>query len=517
MKVVSSEQMKKIEQAAMNELGIPSIILMENAAIAVVNECRKQLEGIKKPKAVIIAGKGNNGGDGLAVARHLHLLGIDTGVIFTGEPESATLDCQLNLNIIQHMDIPITFVPDDDILNIPYTIETCDIVIDALIGTGLKDKLNDIYEYLVDIVNRCARYVISIDCPTGINSDTGLVPSTAIKADKTVTFFLPKLGLLLHPASEYAGEIITADISIPYDLASEFELEYNTLTKNEIADFLPNRNEHTHKGNYGRAFLFAGSTQMPGAAVLASSAAYKIGCGLLNACVTADVSNVIHSLLPEAITTILPAIDGKLCAESYNQIKEKLNDATIVALGSGMGQSAEASEFVFKLVENSKVPLIIDADAINAIAKNTEILKKIKVPCVITPHMVEMSRLTGKSVEYVAANVIKTAREFAHEYNIITVLKDSRTVIAHPDGEIYINTTGCNAMAKAGSGDCLTGSILGLACQGKDLYTASVLASYINGKAAELAASNLSNYGVLARDVINSIPLVLNHAKPNSN
>lgn len=503
MKLLTNRQMKDIEYDAINNKGVPSIILMEHAAMAVTRECLKQA-----PQNVLVyAGKGNNGGDGLAVARQLLVHKINVAVVFVGDPETATNDCRTNLEILQDYKVNIIYVrSDDDLEQLDKITAAADLVVDALIGTGLHTKLNSLLCKIIDIINDNSIYTISVDCPTGINTDTGENYNKAIYADTTVTFHLPKVGLMLYPAYSHIGNLVVGNISIP-DNSSPTGFE--TITENEARAMLPKRKPRTNKGTYGKALLIAGCDLMAGAAVICTKAAYKAGCGLVNACVNPYVATTIHNAVPEAITTILPDKDGSLCINSFKALEGILPSANAIAIGPGLGANKETFELVYSVIENANAPLIIDGDALNAVAENPEILKNLQVDCIITPHLKEMARLTGLEVEIIAEEIVAIAGKFATQYNVITVLKDAHTVIALPSGEIYINTTGTPAMSKGGSGDCLTGIILGLLAQGFSPAKAAVLGTYINGRAGEEAEKQLSEYSVLASDTINNIGTVI--------
>ncbi|MBO5560776.1 MAG: NAD(P)H-hydrate dehydratase [Firmicutes bacterium] len=507
MKLLTNRQMKDIEYIAIEKKGVPSILLMEHAAMAVTKECLKE----NPTNVLIFAGKGNNGGDGLAVARQLLCYeNINTAVVFIGDPSAATKDCAANLAALKAYDADIIYIDSkDDLEGLERIINASDVVIDAIVGTGLHTKLHEMVQMLVKVINEKANYIISVDCPSGVNTNTGEDYGTAVYADKTVTFHLPKVGLMLYPAFEHVGELVIGSISIPVDTTYEPNCYY-TLTDKEAAALIPARGRRTHKGTFGKAMLVAGCDLMAGAALIACTAAYRTGCGLVRACVNPYVATVIHNGIPEAVTTILPDKDGKLYGGSFKAIEDSMNEMSVIAAGCGLGNTKEIYDLIAKIAENTEVPLILDGDALNVLEGKTDILRKLKAPCIITPHLKEMARLTGLDAEYIADELVAVAGSFAKEFNVITVLKDAHTIIALPNGDIYINTTGSNAMSKGGSGDCLTGAIAGLIAQGVSPENAALLACYICGKAGEKASEGLGDYGVLARDTANNIPLVIN-------
>jgi len=502
--------MKNIDKMASENIGIPSIVLMENAAICVVNECINYLKDKANKKTIVFCGKGNNGGDGFAIARHLYLKGIDVTIVFIGDEINASNDCRININIIKSLNINIIRLKNENDLRIAISqLNLSELTVDAILGTGINSDLSGIYKSAVKAINSNSKYIISVDCPTGISSDTGEIKAAAVKANKTVTFFLPKLGLILYNGCEYTGELVVADISIPKSLCSSEDIKYNILTKSEAKKILPIRKNNSHKGTYGKGFLFAGSAQMPGACVIAATSMYKTGCGLVNACVTGYVANIIHNNLPEAVTTILSDINGCLCRNSYDDIAVNLNGASSIVIGCGIGHNIETVKFVFKILENAHCPIVIDADALNAVAMDLSILKRINTTAVITPHLGEMSRLTGFSINFIKENLIETAVNFAEKYNVIVLLKDAHSIIARPNGQVYINNTGCSAMAKGGSGDSLAGCIGGFLAQGVKPYDAAILGAYVNGLAGEYCSKQFGSYGSLALDISNSIPFIL--------
>ncbi len=506
MRLLTNKQMRDIEYIATEKSGIPSILLMEHAALAVTTECLK--ENLKN--VLIISGKGNNGGDGLAVARQLLCHDeINTAVVFIGDPEQATKDCKTNLNALIAYGANIIYVKNKaDLSGLERIIFASDVVIDAIVGTGLHTKLHELTEMLVTLINEKADYIISVDCPSGINTNTGEDHGIAVYADKTVTFHLPKIGLMLYPAAEHVGELVVGSISLPVDNEHEQGCFY-TLTDKEAAKLLPKRGIRTNKGTFGKAMIIAGCDLMAGAALIACTAAYRTGCGLVRAAVNPYVATVIHNGLPEAVTNILPDKDGKLYGGSFKTIAEKLDEMSVIAMGCGLGNTKDIYDLVSKVVEKASVPLILDGDALNVLEGRTDILRQLKAPCIITPHLKEMARLTGLDTDFISEELIAVAGNFSKEFNVITVLKDAHTVIALPNGDIYINTTGSSALSKGGNGDCLTGAIAGLIAQGLAPEDAAVLGCYICGKAGEYAAEELTEYGVLARDTANCIPKVI--------
>jgi len=503
--------MRRIEKIAIEELGIPSILLMENAAIRLAEHCMRALAGHKNPKMMIISGPGSNGGDGFALARLMHIKGVDTGVIFVGDMGSVKDDAATYLEIIRKLGVPIEPIPlNDNLLDVPYTIETCDLIVDAMLGTGLDRNVEGSFEYMVEMINNYAKHVISIDIPSGVHSDTGQIMGCAVRANETVTLGYPKIGLFVHPGAAYAGEIRMEDISLPAMLINEVNSEAEILTDQEAGQLMPKRGQRSNKSNFGRVVVFAGSNEMPGAAALASSAALAVGGGLVCACVIPYVATVVHYTQREIVTRIVSEKNGMYSRKSLETIMDEIERASVIIVGPGIGRNPSVTEFVHELISVSTAPLVLDADALYAVAENVNVLKTLKAPCVITPHPGEMSRLTGLTIPDILENTINVTTEFSKEFNVVTLLKDARTIVANPDNYFYINTTGNNALSKAGTGDVLTGMIAGFAAQGSDLFTASILGAFIHGKAGDMASAGKSPYGVMATDVIDNTPYIIN-------
>ena len=515
MKVVSSKEMKELEGEAILDIGIPSLVLMESASSKFTERCFEIIKNNKKSKIVIFAGKGNNGGDGLAFARHIYQKNCEERqifieIIFIGDKEKATPECNTQLNILYQLinrgfNFNIHFLQDEPNLDILKIVDNSDLIVDAIIGTGLEKNLRPDILKIVDIINKSTATTVSVDCPTGVNSDNGNILGDAIKADFTVTFHLPKIGLLINDGALYSGKVFVEDIKIPYGL--EKNITTNTLTLNEAKKFVPKRPINGNKGTFGKVFIFAGCDNMAGAGVISATATYKTGAGLVYLYSVNSVCQVLKNLLPEAITNVLKDENGFLCKESLKNID--LKNADVIVLGPGIGQGNSIFDFVKEISQKTQVPIIIDADGLNAISNDLNIFNTINAPCIITPHIGEMARLIGKPIKYVKENILQIAKDFSAKYNVIVLLKDFRTIIANPKGEVYINTTGSSALAKGGSGDCLTGVIASLIAQGIEPFYASVFASYIFGLSAERLSQKNGEFGILARDVANFIPTIL--------
>lgn len=500
MQLVTNSQMKAIEQKAIMA-GVPSLLLMENAAMSMTELIVK--DNFKN--ILLLCGKGNNGGDGLACARQLFAKGISVTVIFVGNPAMATEDCKTNLDAAKALEISIIYADNEitDVFRLKPYIDNCDLIVDALVGTGLSSSLREPLATIVSILNATDKPIYSVDCPSGVSTDTGEDFGNAVYADKTVTFHFPKIGLVLYPACEHTGKIICGNISLPQSGSSQFRL----LDAESAALYMPKRNKWSDKSTYGRVFAFTGCDSMTGAAVLSLKAAYKSGAGLVYAFTTEHCRNIIQQSLPEAVAVSVSSTAGHINSDAA---KIDLSRASVVLIGCGIGNNDITSGFVKSILKEITSPLVLDADGLNVISSCPELKEMLPQNTVITPHPKEMSRLIGLSVEEICKKPLETALEFSRKYDVITVLKNTRTIIATPTGKATINITGTPAMSKGGSGDCLAGVISGLIAQGIDPYNAACLGCYINGRAGEIAEERLSEYGVLASDLIDCIPLVFN-------
>lgn len=515
MKIVKSEQMALIEDMVINQMGFPTIVLMEHSALRVVDHCMEYLKDIQNPKAVVVAGHGLNGGDGLAIARLLHFKGVKTTIIaltdFSDSPDPA----KTNYSLATQLGIPVVSMATAKTYGgVSDLLKFTNVVIDAIFGIGINRTLCDDDIDVINSINKLSPYTISVDIPSGVHPDTGKPMGAAVKADMTISFTLPKLGTVTFPGAQYVGELIVEPVGIPTEIVSSMSIDIEMLTDSLAGQMLPARNKRSSKATFGHVIALAGSDNMPGAAVVCSTAAYKIGAGLVQVVSTPHVADIINNKLPEAITRSLPvAEDGTVTKGSLDIVNEAVQQGTVMMLGPGLGTTPDTIDLVSEIIRTADMPLIIDADALNALTENVAILKDAKHTPVITPHPGEMSRISGIPVPEILEDVVQTAVDFAAKYNVVTLLKDADTIIADPSGRVFINTTGSPAMAKAGSGDVLTGIIGGLIAQGMTAFEAAVLGAYIHGKSGEFMGEQTSLYTVLATDIIGGLSFAINHLK----
>ena len=508
MKVANCEQMREIDRTAIEELGIPGIVLMENAALKVLEQIKDSESDITYKSIIIFCGKGNNGGDGFAVARHLFNMGANVLVVLLGDKKEIKGDALTNYSIIEKLGVKIVEVKDDTHLEeIAASLYLCDLVIDAILGTGTKGRITGVTGDVIQLINFSGRHTISIDIPSGINGDTGEICGDSVSADRTVTFVLPKIGLFSYPAADYVGKLIVADISIPNRIIQAQNININIVEKEYIKDLLPVRRRDSNKGDYGSSFIVAGSEGMAGAAAMTALACLRTGSGLVTLGVPRTLSGILAAKLTEAM--VLPLEDdenGVISVNSIVTIVDKANRADVVVVGPGLSGNESIISVTEAILSESYSPVVVDADGINALSTNINVLKQCKCPVILTPHPGEMSRLTGLTVQHIQANRIEIARSFAQEWNVYLVLKGARTITAFPDGSIYINSTGNPGMATGGTGDALAGMIASLVGQGISIGDAAVAGVYLHGLSGDIAASSKGEYSLIATDLIEAIP-----------
>lgn len=490
---VNAAQMKAADQYTIQKLGVPSLELMEHAAQA----CVQVLEDEKfdLSHVCVVCGSGNNGGDGFAIARILQNNRYSVETFCVGNPEHYTEETQEQMYRLQECGGKITYgMPQED---------SYSVVIDAVFGVGLSRKVEGRYRQVIEQMNRMRGTKFAVDIPSGLSATTGCILGCAFKADYTVTFQLKKIGLELSQGRTMAGKVIVPDIGISTDSICEDQEIVRTAGKDIYRKMLPDRPEDSNKGTYGRLLVIAGSKGMAGAAYLNAHAAYMTGAGLVRIYTSSDNREILQTLLPEAIITTY---------EEYNkeELLSLLTWADGVCIGSGLGMSRLSEKILKTVIEYVKVPCLIDADGLNLLAENNNYLNQMaERRFVITPHMKEMSRLTGTPVEELKADRIQILKDFISRYRITCVLKDSRTLIASEEKGIRMNLTGNSAMAKAGSGDVLAGVISGWMVQGKEAEDAAELGTYIHGLSGDLAKFEKGVYSVMARDLIEYISKAL--------
>lgn len=505
--IVTGEEMQAIDSYSIEEIGIPSMVLMERAAMAVTQvlmEYMEELELTVQPQILVVTEGGNNGGDGLAVARMLFDLGCQVTVYQIGGIKKETEQYHQQKQILQRLNIPVyTGVTQEDIQE--WKKPRFDVVIDAIFGVGLKREIESPQKEIIDAMNQLGGLKCAIDIPSGINSTTGLVLGTAFRADVTITFGCEKTGQLLGQGPEYCGDILVADIGFP---KQAFQVREPGCYCYEDIDLekLPERKKTGNKGTFGKVTVVAGSDSVCGAALLSAESAYRTGCGLVEIVTHVNNREAIQKRLPEALLHVYS--NGE---EAKAILEQSLEWADIMVIGPGIGTGEIGISMVMQVLD-AECPLVVDADAITILAKqdNWHTLRKQEGSLVLTPHMKEMERITRIPVSKLKEYPWSYAAEFSKEKGVICVLKDARTIVTETDKKgCYINLSGNDGMATGGSGDVLTGVIAGLAAQGLELAEAARLGVFLHGKAGDWAAEEKGNYSMLAGDIIDGVEQVL--------
>lgn len=491
--IIDAAGMREIDKNTIEMIGIPSMVLMERAALGVTKVICELLS--KHTRSLIVAGTGNNGGDGLAVARQLQERGYQPSILIIGDPQKGSDSFIQQLKIIKELKIPV-------VTEVDYT--EYDLIVDAIFGVGLTRKITGHYEEAINKINQSGCFILSIDIPSGIDSSSGHIMGCCVKAHHTVTFGYLKRGLVLYPGCAMVGEIHIESAGFPTHLINQIAPRYVTYTKADVKKLLPPRKAYSNKGSYGRVCLYAGTKNMAGAAYLSGIAAYETGCGLVKICTIEENRNIIQTLLPEAILETYDE-DTELTA-----LIERNNEwADVVVFGPGMGENATTGIMLEHLIKVGKVPCVIDADGLNLLSLHLDWLKMAQSNLILTPHIKEMSRLTGKEIKDIKNRLVETAESFSSQYRVITILKDARTIVSDGLDLAYINMSGNCGMATAGSGDVLTGILGGLLAQGVAPLTAARLGVYIHGLAGDEAKKCLGAYSLKARDIISGIHIIL--------
>jgi len=505
MRVVTAHTMQELDNRAITEFGIPGLTLMERAGQACVTEI---ISGFgQSGRAFVLAGKGNNGGDGFVIARLLLAEGWNVTVLILAERQQISGDAAINLEMLPES--VIAYCNDPVHLPTLYceAIIQADLIIDALFGTGLRSDLTGIYHEAIELMNNSERPILAVDIPSGIHGTTGRPLGSAVHADITVAFAFAKLGHVLYPGAEYTGRLVVADIGIPAELMG-ITPGYDFMNRTTVCPLLQRRDRQAHKGTYGHSLIIAGSTGKTGAAALSANSAMRAGSGL----VTLAVAESIHAILEIKTTEVMtvPLADagsGYLTSSAVPVLEKLLTGKAAVAIGPGIGRRPGTIALVQALIETVELPLVLDADALNALSEDLALLHRKKSKTVIlTPHPGEMSRLVGTSIPDVEAIRISVAQEFARRYDVYLVLKGARTIIASPAGTVAINGSGNPGMASGGMGDVLTGILVSLVGQGYSAWDACRLGVFIHGHAADLVARDKGEIGINATDVLEMLP-----------
>ena len=494
MYLVNAQQMREIDRFAIEEIGIPGIVLMEAAGQASVREIEQRWSKINS--VVIVAGHGNNGGDALVVARHLGNKGYDVKTWLVGQKEKLTSDSSITYHALTHSGYSVEIFEEGKSNLLFEDLENTELIVDGLLGTGLQGAIREPLQTIIRFINNQARSsVISLDIPSGVNADSGEVIGEAIQADVTVSFAFPKWGHYLFPGAGLCGELIISDISIPPLIANQFQLSAHLLQQDMIGSLIPQRKRHSHKGTYGHVLIIGGSQAYIGAPALAAMAAVRSGSGMVTLAIPESIQYSVAGQVPEAVFWIWPDSGGQFSQHSWLELDKANAGFDFTVVGPGMAQNAGV-EWLREVVARAPGRLLLDADALNLLAKDLTILRD-KPSAILTPHPGEMARLLNMSVKDVEKNRPQVAKRFAVDYQVYVVLKGTYPIIATPEGELYVSPRGSSSLAKGGSGDVLSGLIASFVNQTNSLLQGLLLAVYIHGMAGE----SMDEYSGAASDL----------------
>jgi NAD(P)H-hydrate epimerase len=489
-----------MDRRAIDRDGIPGLVLMENAGIAVAKEAETLLRETGGRRILACCGKGNNGGDAMAAACHLIASGFDVRtVVFSGSADVKG-DALSQLRKLEESGIPVQFVTEQSGLS---NLDSGDLIIDGLLGTGISGAVTGLYADAIQWINRTGVPVLAVDLPSGLNGDTGSFSGTCVLARRTVTFAQLKRGLAFYPGRILAGNVVVADIGIPEPTADFVGVSTFLLEAFDVRNRLPARPPDGHKGTFGKVLIIAGSTGMTGASVLSSLASLRAGAGMALLGIPESLNPVLEAFPAEVITRPLPQTpSGSLCLQAESGIRELFKWADVAAIGPGMSRHPETADLIRRVVPGCPLPLVLDADGLNAFEGRTDLLRKRKKPTVLTPHAGELSRLSGLSVSDITSDPIAVSKRCAQEWGTVLVLKGAPTVIAESSGRAFVNSTGNSGMATAGSGDVLTGLIAGLLAQRVPAFDAAASGVFLHGLAGDIVAAESNPRSLIAGDLL---------------
>ncbi|MDW7672066.1 MAG: NAD(P)H-hydrate dehydratase [Bacillota bacterium] len=505
MNVLDSEQMNFLDRQTIEQYGIPGLLLMERASLAVFEAGMKMLKKNRLKQVLIFCGRGNNGGDGFAAARHFDAADVPVTIMLLGDPASLKGDALTNYNMLINRRIPIL----NDLTALgPW--ESKDLgsvlLIDALFGTGLERALTGEFLKAVEWMNERAAHILAVDIPSGIHSNTSHVLGQAVRASKTVTFQFPKVGNISYPGAVYNGILEIASIGIPTELTANTPHAARVFDEETIDGLMPSRPVEAHKGTFGTLLIMGGVEGYSGAGILAARAAQRSGTGLIKTAVRERLNLVYETSLPEAVTLPIGEDGAGFSEDGLKRLRPEWQTASAVIAGPGWGQDSSWEPILKEFLLTVNKPLLLDADALNLLVPHMDWLIQRKEPAVITPHPGEMARLTGLTIDAINNNRLDTAKKAARDWQSVVVLKGAGTIIASPEGEAVINLTGNQGMAKAGSGDVLAGVIGSLMAQGMESFEAAAVGCWIHGRAGDLAVSKVGPVSLTAGDLIDMLP-----------
>jgi ADP-dependent NAD(P)H-hydrate dehydratase / NAD(P)H-hydrate epimerase len=511
MKLLTAAEMRAIDQQTIEVIGLPGVVLMENAGRGAADAIEAGFSSCRPGPVLVLAGRGNNGGDGFVVARYLLNRGWQVATLVLATEEQVAGEAAIHLQALLRGEGAVHFAPTSEELTCFLAAQRPRLLVDALLGTGLNSEVGGLLAEAIDWINDCSSPVIALDIPSGLDATSGRLLGRAVRADLTVTFAFPKVGHATWPAAGLIGKLVTVDIGMPQSLMNQASDLHLLVDSSAARQLLPARPVTGHKGTFGHLLVVAGSPGKSGAAAMTAEGGLRAGAGLVTAACPASIREVLAVKLTEVMTVPLPDSAGLLGPEALAPIEELWLDKKAMALGPGLGMSEGLCELIRSLVRSCPIPLVLDADGLNAIASDPSILLERRGPsAILTPHPGEMARLGGGTVAQVEDDRVGTARAFARQYQVVLVLKGARTVTAFPDGRVRINSTGHPGMASGGTGDVLTGVIGGLLAQGLAPEEAATLGVFLHGLAGDRLRIRLGEAGMLATDLLRELPAARN-------
>lgn len=508
MKILTASAMQELDRRTIMEGGIPGAVLMENAGRGVAEMVVQRFADLLPGPVLILCGRGNNGGDGFVIARHLAAAGWSVQLVLLAERGMLSGDAAGMLSLFEQSGGRVSEAPDADRLAVALAAAAnCRLCIDALLGTGFARAPEGLMATAIDWLNSQPAPVVAVDLPSGVDASGGAIPGIAVRAALTVTFAFPKTGLLSYPGAAYAGEVVTVPIGIPDSIAATAPDDFLLIEVAEARDLLPPRPADGHKGTFGHLLVIAGSLGKSGAAVMTAQAGLRAGAGLVTLACPAGMQQVAASHLVEVMTAPLVEVAGAVSLQAMEELLAQSDGKQAVALGPGLGTTEETGALVRRFLKETLLPVVVDADGLNALAGHLEVLERRRGRAtVLTPHPGEMARLAGRTVAQIQADRVAAARDFAVNHGVVLVLKGARTVTAFPDGRVRINGSGHAGMASGGMGDVLTGLIGGLLAQGMEPGAAATLGVYLHGLAGDRLRPCYGDAGMLATDLLHELP-----------
>ncbi len=507
MKLLTAQQMRDLDQTTINDYGIPGIVLMENAGHGAARLIAQRYQHLFPGPVLVVCGRGNNGGDGYVIARHLENWGWRVKTVVLAEHAAIQGGAAVNLAVLLNSQADVVFAPDSASFR-----GDCDawcgarLLIDAVFGNGLNSEVRGHYREAIEWMNDYPAPVAAVDMPSGVEATTGQILGVAVEADCSLSFAFAKLGQVSYPAQRYSGTLHVIDLGMPRCVTQSVSSQYCLVDGGLAASLLPVRRADDHKGTFGHVLVVAGSVGKVGAARMTAHAALRSGAGLVSVAIEYDLVGQLMAETPEIMSRPMHGENGQLSMDCFDALKQAWADMSAVAVGPGLGTDDSVAPLVSRLVTECPLPVVLDADALTVLTPQLSCLSQRRIATVLTPHPGEMARLTGLTVAEVQANRIEVAQQFARDHGVCVLLKGAHTVVT--DGErVWINSSGNSGMASAGMGDVLTGMIVSYLAQGLEPFCAAALAAYVHGAAADLCRQQIGGVGYLAGDVMANIPM----------